>query len=744
MRYLFLLLLYFVAPRAIAGPFDPIPSDKSIEILGMIFGSNVGTVALKGADNPVLREMFGTLNGVIVSVGLLILGYIGVVSIMNTAQEGQALGRRWSTLWVPMRSMLGMLLLVPTPGTGYSIIQVAVMWVIVQSIGAANQIWNVVLDNLSAGISASGSINLDSAGLERDGKELAKQLLNAAVCMETLKRFASGNSTNAADYPSTISPTIAQVGSNIRPWLTPGTPGGGNSNDSASYSGSYNIGIKDDPTFGAFCGKIELTASANKNEWPSALQDSANADAKAQDIYQAKQQAIGAMFVAVRQVAKLIVENRVKPRTIDDRLASNTLPQPAGVMATAAQLYAGIISGMIIPQQSNEVESLVSQGKTNGWSVAGTYYYVLAASQKQELFSSAKMAPPVSGIPAQNNHSSVSDYMTGLEVTFLANRLKDANTYATEDRVSSSVALDLNIPTSAGGSEGDKFVKMLMRPLEEALEGIFDSFVTITTGLGDEPLVNVASFGSMLMLTTEILWLALVAISLVISLVAVCAAKSPKFSVALTVVFVIMPMIFIVCIMLWGVGATMAVYLPMIPYLIFTTAFLGWLILVIEAIVAAPIVALGLVMPSGDELGKLQPALMILLGIFLRPMLMVFGFILAARLFRAILSYVNATFIEAYTSIGGIQFSILLPIVLIALYAGFMIALANKSFSLIYVIPDRVIRWIGGSPETTDAGAVQEAKGSFEKGKGAAESGMKGGSEAISGAKKKVDAAQKK
>src|SRR5690606_18394226 len=109
-----------------------------------------------------------------------------------------------------------------------------------------------------------------------------------------------------------------------------------------------------------------------------------------------------------------IVENRVKPRTIDDRLASNTLPQPAGVMATAAQLYAGIISGMIIPQQSNEVESLVSQGKTNGWSVAGTYYYVLAASQKQELFSSAKMAPPVSGIPAQNNHSSVSDYMTGL------------------------------------------------------------------------------------------------------------------------------------------------------------------------------------------------------------------------------------------------------------------------------------------------------------------------------------------
>src|SRR5690606_8299630 len=106
-------------------------------------------------------------------------------------------------------------------------------------------------------------------------------------------------------------------------------------------------------------------------------------DAKAQDIYQAKQQAIGAMFVAVRQVAKLIVENRVKPRTIDDRLASNTLPQPAGVMATAAQLYAGIISGMIIPQQSNEVESLVSQGKTNGWSVAGTYYYVLAASQKQ-------------------------------------------------------------------------------------------------------------------------------------------------------------------------------------------------------------------------------------------------------------------------------------------------------------------------------------------------------------------------
>lgn len=741
MKNIFLLLLYFVAPRAMAGPFDPLPSDKSIEILGMIFGSNVGTVALKGVDNPVLREMFGTLNGVVVSVGLLILGYIGVISIMNTAQEGQTLGRKWSTLWVPMRSMLGMLLLVPTPGTGYSMIQVAVMWIVVQGIGAANQVWDVVLDNLSSGISATGTVNVNTSRLESDGKEIAKQLLSSAVCMEALKKLGTGSS-NAADFPTTVSPLIAQIGGSIKPWLVPGTPGGSNDNNSGSYAGSYNVGIKNDPSYGYICGKVELQANANSSEWPSGLRDSANADSKSQEIYQAKQLAIGTMFVALRQTAKQIVEDRVRPRDNSNRLAENSVPDPAGAITRAKDLYVGIMSGMIIPKESDEVQSLVSQGKINGWSVAGTYYYVLAASSSQSLFSSANIPPSLGNIPTSSNHSQVTDYMTGLEKTFFINRLKDAANYAANDRVSSSVALDLNIP-SAGGSEGEKFVKMLMHPLEEMLEGIFEGFVEITTGTNDEPLVSVATFGSMLMLTTEILWLVLVGISLVISLIAICAAKSPTFSLALTVVFVVMPMIFVVCIMLWGIGATMAVYLPMIPYLMFTTAFLGWLMLVIEAIIAAPIVALGMIMPSGDELGKLQPALMILLGVFLRPMLMIFGFILAARLLRAILSYVNDTFIEAYTSIGGVQFSILLPIVLIALYAGFMIALANKTFALIYIVPDRVLRWIGGSPESTDAGAMQEAKAGFEKGKGAAQQGLKGGSEAIGGAKKRFQGAKK-
>ena len=36
-------------------------------------------------------------------------------------------------------------------------------------------------------------------------------------------------------------------------------------------------------------------------------------------------------------------------------------------------------------------------------------------------------------------------------------------------------------------------------------------------------------------------------------------------------------------------------------------------------------------------------------------------------------------------------------------------------FSLIYQLPDKILRWIGVQGESTDAGAVEQAKGSMDK-----------------------------
>ncbi len=54
----------------------------------------------------------------------------------------------------------------------------------------------------------------------------------------------------------------------------------------------------------------------------------------------------------------------------------------------------------------------------------------------------------------------------------------------------------------------------------------------------------------------------------------------------------------------WVLGALLAIYIPLVPYLIFTVGVVGWLLLVVEAVVAAPIMAVSFMLPANDEMGK--------------------------------------------------------------------------------------------------------------------------------------------
>lgn len=84
-------------------------------------------------------------------------------------------------------------------------------------------------------------------------------------------------------------------------------------------------------------------------------------------------------------------------------------------------------------------------------------------------------------------------------------------------------------------------------------------------------------------------------------------------------------------------GMLCAYYIPFLPYMIFTFGSLAWFMAVIEAMVAGPIIALGVTSPEGHEaFGKAEQAMMILLNVFLRPAMMIIGYISAI-----ILSYVG-------------------------------------------------------------------------------------------------------
>ncbi len=121
MKVIILLLTFLLPSIGLADIFTPPPTDKSMDLLGYIFGPTINH--LNGAANPALLHMFEKFNAVVITLGTVIISYIAIVSTINTAQEGQVMGRKWNSVWIPLRSALGMLVIIPAPHSGYSVIQ---------------------------------------------------------------------------------------------------------------------------------------------------------------------------------------------------------------------------------------------------------------------------------------------------------------------------------------------------------------------------------------------------------------------------------------------------------------------------------------------------------------------------------------------------------------------------------------------------------------------------------------------
>jgi defect-in-organelle-trafficking protein DotA len=190
-----------------------------------------------------------------------------------------------------------------------------------------------------------------------------------------------------------------------------------------------------------------------------------------------------------------------------------------------------------------------------------------------------------------------------------------------------------------------------------------------------------------------------------------------------------LPMLTAILGLLLTTGFMMAYYIPLIPFMIFTFSAMGWLIGVIESMIAAPLVALGIAHPEGNPLmGKAEPALMLITNIFLRPSLMVIGLICGIIMSYVAVWLLNIGFMAAsqivFQNAQGISWYLAWA-ALMLLYTILVITILNKVFTLIHLIPDNIMRWLSGG-----AGA---ALGSIEVGQmmGESKGQMEGASKAV-------------
>ncbi|WP_065236269.1 type IVB secretion system protein DotA, partial [Legionella santicrucis] len=192
MNKLAVSLLLFLVPGLVLADgslsFAPPASDYSVVFLGNLFGIVDGV--LSGTGSQIMGAMFGVFNAAVLALGGIVILYTLIVATMNTAHEGQMLGQKWSSIWIPIRSTIGLALLIPK-ASGYCMMQIFVMWVVVQGVGAADKIWDAALSYLNRGgviiqaqqVNPAASLTANSSSGIGGIATGAETILAGQVCM---------------------------------------------------------------------------------------------------------------------------------------------------------------------------------------------------------------------------------------------------------------------------------------------------------------------------------------------------------------------------------------------------------------------------------------------------------------------------------------------------------------------------------------------------------------------------------
>jgi hypothetical protein len=158
------------------------------------------------------------------------------------------------------------------------------------------------------------------------------------------------------------------------------------------------------------------------------------------------------------------------------------------------------------------------------------------------------------------------------------------------------------------------------------------------------------------------------------------------------------------------VGALMEIVLPMMQYLIWMGAIAGIMIFAVEAVVGSAFWAFAHVRADGQELVNQQQAYgySILMNAIFRPLLTVVGLVFSSVIMAVLAQFVDATFAMAFSNsgVGSIYDPVsIITIFMLLLYVHYQVAV--RSLSVITILPDAILRWIGSGTESSSYGALK-------------------------------------
>ena len=569
-----------------------------------------------------MLQIFSAFNLVALAVlsGLFI--WVMSLAVAGTAHEGSPFGKKFSSLWMPLRFVGSMGALAPI-FKGLSLFQVALLACIGWSINLGNFVWELGVDYF---VEHGGQLTVQAPD------------------------------QNVTQYSSIANGTLQSLATQYYMAQRRGlsiSPGGDwkYSDNLISRGGEYKF------LFNGNMGTITIDCV-----------DESDA------LCRGKVNAVNPAVSSLSEVAAKLADPDISASEID----------PQALYKAANKINSTILSGLQNYAQAGQLKSKLQDfqdiSQQYGWFIAGSSYWSISwinQEVREAMYSGISYSPP------EYSKSEWFGMTHGLQdAKAVDERVKNyiKTAYASRRGISDTTA-DPSV-TDEEGWFSRYVLSKIRSTLNNLVAGNILPFAVEKLSTSD-PIMALSNVGDYLIGSA---WSLLAALG---------AAKI--FSLGAADTFISFAL-FSVFLPLMIYGLTLAYYLPAIPFIRWISALAGWVILIVESLVAAPLWICAHALPEGDgaagQHGK--RGYMLFLGIMIRPPLMVAGFFCSIILMNVLGRLIGQGFEmfiagTSQTKMLGITGTVSMLVIL----GVTVIMLANKFFSLIHYLPEHVTNWIG-------------------------------------------------
>jgi conjugal transfer/type IV secretion protein DotA/TraY len=647
-------------------------NDLSRQAMVMVFG-DVVIHPFNSSEPTLIGSLFGILNGILAAVAFFWFFSVTLKGVVKSGHQGQVFnGGR--TAAYPIMTLAGFLMIVPTK-SGWSLSQLIMLWATsTMGIGSANLLTDKAVDMMDSGYSMVTQPTAPST------RSAARGIFEMNLC-----KYAT-NSELQSLYLDGEARTPMMI-----------TKGGG---------GEYTIG-----NGSAVCGSAKTPDTGRTDTW-NLLFDSKVDTA---GIVAAQRQALDAMQSTLDRAANGFVTTYLSRRDHDTGAFEDAETQ----IQNAAAAYENTVNQAINSVDFKETlqSQLSSQIKSSGWLALGSWYHTFATANSKTN-SVASATPVVSGM-SHLGETGTGDLYNQIMAAYRS-QLQNSDYTAP---LGSKPAQD-DGASSTGVDPNSVFVSVFKSPMQWLTNYIATAQLGTQASFSEQvnPLIKMQQIGDYTLGISE------TALSLYAVAMGTASAASNSLlgkvggflwgdygAVAKDVLGALAPLFYFLVFFLLGIGFSLAVFLPAVPFLNWMIGVFNWLVSVLIGCAAGTMWAATHVGAEEDKGSRSAYGYIFMIDMMLRPSLMVLGFFFASVTVIAGGTLLNLLFASALANANADSIVGLFKMVgWLMIYARIATFGVTRLFGLQATLADYVISFLGGRDGANlMGGMVDNMKGMF-------------------------------